>query len=55
MLADTFIKSLKIFVQGENMHTWTKWRGFDPESGEDTNIGKFPSPKTYSFGINLEF
>ena len=55
MLDKTFMTSLKFFVQAENLYTWTKWRGFDADSGELTNLGKFPAPKTVSFGVNVEF
>jgi len=55
MLDKTFMTSLKFFVQGENLKTWTKWRGFDADSGELTNLGKFPAPRTISFGVNVEF
>ncbi len=55
LLKGTFISALKLYAQGENLHTWTKWRGFDPESTDETNLGKFPSPRTISFGVNVEF
>ena len=55
MLKRSFMSSLKIFVQAENLKTWTKWRGFDPDSYELTNLGRFPAPRTVSFGFNVEF
>lgn len=55
MLSKSFMTSLKFFIQAENLYTWTKWRGFDADSGELTNLGKFPAPKTISFGVNVEF
>jgi len=55
MLSKSFMTSLKFFVQAENLYTWTKWKGFDADSGELTNLGRFPAPKTVSFGINVEF
>jgi TonB-linked SusC/RagA family outer membrane protein len=55
MLKRSFMTSLKIFVQAENLKTWTKWRGFDPDSYELTNLGRFPAPRTVSFGLNVEF
>jgi hypothetical protein len=54
-LEKSFFKAVKLYVQGENLHTWTKWRGFDADSGEETSLGRFPTPRTYSFGINVEF
>ncbi|MBL7885810.1 MAG: SusC/RagA family TonB-linked outer membrane protein [Flavobacterium sp.] len=55
LLDKTFLKGLKLFVQGENLYTWTKWRGMDADSGEATNLGRFPAPRTISFGVNVEF
>lgn len=49
------LNSLKLFVQAENILTWTKWRGFDPEGFNASTLGGFPTPKSYSFGVNLEF
>jgi TonB-linked SusC/RagA family outer membrane protein len=55
MLEKSFMTSLKLFVQAENLYTWTKWRGFDPDFGGIANVGSFPTPRTISFGVNVEF
>ncbi|MEP7375259.1 MAG: SusC/RagA family TonB-linked outer membrane protein [Chitinophagaceae bacterium] len=56
------IKSLKLFVNGQNLHTWTKWKGFDPEVGaglrepfETTNPETRGRPlvRSYTFGLNI--
>ncbi|QAA81579.1 SusC/RagA family TonB-linked outer membrane protein [Aequorivita sp. H23M31] len=54
-LDGTFIKGLNVFVQGENLLLWTKWRGFDPEGYVNYSLGQYPNPRTISFGVNLEF
>lgn len=54
-LANTPIKSFKIFVQGENMFVWTKWKGFDPEGFTTFPLGAYPNPRTISLGTNIEF
>ncbi len=54
-LEKTFISSLKFFVQGENLLTWTKWRGFDPESTSAYYITGYPNPRTISFGTSVRF
>ena len=54
-LEKSFLKAVKLYVQGENLYTWTKWRGFDADSSSDTSLSGFPSPRTYSFGVNVEF
>ncbi|MGV3695551.1 SusC/RagA family TonB-linked outer membrane protein [Flavobacterium sp.] len=55
MLEKSFMTSLKLFMQAENLYTWTKWRGFDPDFGSISNVGSFPTPRTVSFGLNVEF
>jgi iron complex outermembrane receptor protein len=39
----------------QNLFTITKYTGLDPEifGGIDNNI--YPRPRTYMFGVNLEF
>ena len=55
MLEKSFMTSLKLFIQAENIYTWTRWRGFDPDFGGISNVGSFPTPRTVSFGLNVEF
>ncbi len=48
--------SVRVYASGLNIHTFTKYTGFDPEvgtSGIDNNV--YPVTATYSFGINLGF
>ena len=47
---------LNIYVQGENLVTFSKWRGWDAEGGfTATAVSNYPTPKIYSFGVNLTF
>ncbi len=50
-----FLNHVTFFVEGTNLYTWTSFRGLDPENG--TAIGRFeyPAPRTYTFGINIDF
>jgi TonB-linked SusC/RagA family outer membrane protein len=49
------ISSLRLYVQGENLLTWTKWRGFDPEAITSLSVTNFPNPRTISFGVSVGF
>jgi TonB-linked SusC/RagA family outer membrane protein len=51
----TFIQSLKVYVQAENLCTWTKWRGFDPENGNEYANFSYPAPRIYTLGLNANF
>ena len=61
MMINTGIKSLRLYVTGENLLTLTKYNGFDPEVGGGSNTergidtGGIPLPKNYLFGIQLSF
>jgi len=64
-LSDTFAKKLglqrlRVYVQGDNLYLWTKYKGFDPEVTSDFDpqfIGQdnliLPQPRTINFGFNL--
>lgn len=56
----------KIGMVGRNLHTWTKWRGFDPEGGSSLGVlnssaltpitgFRFPNLRTYTFQISSSF
>ncbi|MCJ7932830.1 MAG: SusC/RagA family TonB-linked outer membrane protein [Chryseobacterium sp.] len=49
------ITGLRIYVQGENLYTWTKWRGFDPEPLTGTNLSLYPNPRMYTIGVKVDF
>ena len=56
-------KSVKFYVSAENLITWTKYSGYDPEvsSYEQNNLypgidfGSYPNSKTFISGLNVTF
>ena len=54
-LKGTFISNASIMLQGENLFTVTKWKGFDPESNRAGDQGQYPTPKMYSLSLDLKF
>jgi len=54
-LEKSAISSLRLYASMENYITWTKWRGFDPESIGASNQGGYPSPKAITFGVDVQF
>ncbi|UWY27899.1 TonB-dependent receptor [Flavobacterium sp. TR2] len=56
-------KSVKIYISAENLITWTKYTGYDPEvsSYEQNNLypgidfGSYPNSKTFISGLNVTF
>lgn len=57
------IERLRVYVQAENLVTWTKYWGFDPEisSGPDNHKslgvdrGVYPQARTFTVGLNVSF
>jgi len=52
-----FIKltGLRVYAQGENLHTWSKWKGWDAESNRSVDLSQYPTPKTFSVGVEVQF
>jgi TonB-dependent starch-binding outer membrane protein SusC len=52
----TFFKDVSFTLQGENLFTFTKWQGIDVESSRSNNdVYQYPTPKIYTFGMDLKF
>ncbi len=55
------IANLYLYVTGQNLLTWTSYRGFDPEvtSGSNVQIGTdagiYPASKSLALGLSLTF
>ena len=57
------IENLRLYCNIQNLFTITGYDGYDPEIGVSTmspnvygvDYGRYPSPTTYSFGLNMSF
>ena len=47
--------NLRLYVQGQNLYTWTNWTGFDPEDDNNLASYEYPTPRILTFGVNLTF
>lgn len=55
-LAKLGVKSLRLYLAGSNLLTFTSLDDYDPEkSGTDTRNDVHPNIRSYSFGINVKF
>ncbi|WP_353083876.1 SusC/RagA family TonB-linked outer membrane protein [Flavobacterium sp.] len=54
-LEKTYFSGVSFYVQGQNLFTITSWTGFDAESNRSADQGQYPTPKIYSFGLDLKF
>lgn len=50
-----FINGLRIFVQGTNLLTFSKWRGFDPETSRLNEFFSYPVPVQLTAGLDVTF
>jgi hypothetical protein len=49
------IDRLRVYFSGENLLTFTKYPGLDPERAGSGDFLQYPQNKIYSFGVNLTF
>lgn len=57
------LETLRLYTNIQNLLTITNYTGYDPEVGASTasnyvmglDNGRYPSPTTYSFGLNITF
>lgn len=54
------ISRLRVYVTAENLVTWTKYWGYDPEIGTSStslgvDYGVYPQARTWTVGCNLSF
>lgn len=55
LIQNTFVRDLTITLQGENLYTWTDWKGFDPESNRTNDVYQYPTPRTFTLGLMVKF
>ncbi len=55
------ISKLRVYASAQNLLTFTKYEGFDPEFSTSTNTaygidtGNYPQYKSFQFGLQLDF
>lgn len=59
-----FFSKFRLYVAGNNIYTFTKYKGMDPEIGfgnvnqswaKGIDVGYYPQPRTYMMGLNVNF
>lgn len=63
LLRKVCINSLKVYVSADNLFTFTKYSGFNPEITDQwgsplsagSDVGGSPLPRTFTVGLNLTF
>ncbi len=62
LLEKIYIKSLRFYVSGQNLLTFTNYSGYDPEISTETDVANFgvdmgaiPQMKVVQFGLSVKF
>ena len=63
MISKLSLSRLRIYASGQNLYTFTKYKGYDPEVGaynqdallSGVDNGRYPVPRQITFGFNVEF
>lgn len=51
----TFIKSIRIYGQAQNLAIWSPWSGLDPEDSNNISLSEYPNPRTFVAGLDISF
>lgn len=63
LIKKAHINAIKLYFNAQNVWTFTKYSGYDPEIGsynqqagmQNIDMGRYPSPRSFTFGLNLVF
>ncbi|PSR56494.1 SusC/RagA family protein [Adhaeribacter arboris] len=63
LLQKVHLKKLRVYVSGQNLYTFTKYSGYDPEVSRNEqstlysgiDYGNYPNFKTYTAGLQISF
>ncbi len=55
LLPTKVIDRVRIFAQGQNLFTWTKFQGMDPESTANYYQAAYPMSRQFSIGLEVGF
>ncbi|MBQ2878707.1 MAG: TonB-dependent receptor, partial [Bacteroidaceae bacterium] len=49
------VSRAKIYVQAQNLYTWTKFSGIDPESSSNVYKAQYPMSRQFTCGLEVTF
>ncbi|MBX2963348.1 MAG: TonB-dependent receptor [Cyclobacteriaceae bacterium] len=57
------LTGVQVYANIQNLATFTKYKGLDPQIGafnqsalmQNVDMGRYPTPRVYTFGINVDF
>lgn len=54
-LGDFGLNGAQIYLNAQNLFTWTKWTGMDPDDSNNLSSYEYPAPRIITVGVNLTF
>lgn len=63
IISKLYLTNVRVYANIQNLYTWSKYKGLDPEIGAmygdalmtGLDYGRYPSPRIYTFGLNVSF
>lgn len=63
LMQKAHMQSLKLYFNAQNVYTFTKYSGYDPEIGSynqmagmlNIDMGRYPAPRVFTLGVNVVF
>lgn len=57
------MERLRVYVNAQNIKTFTNYTGYDPEIGafnqdpllQNVDMGRYPTPRVFTFGVDVDF
>ncbi len=50
-----YLSGISVYAIGQNLATWTKFTGFDPENSNNIAQFNYPLPRTFTLGAQITF
>jgi len=51
----SILSGARVYLQGQNLLTWTKWTGLDPEASSNLQIFQNPQVRSVTIGVDVTF
>ena len=48
-------QAINFYVSGKNLATWTKWEGWDPETGQGLQLDGRPVLRGITIGLHVTY
>lgn len=49
------VNNARIYISAQNVFTWTKYKGLDPETTDAVDRGTYPQSRSFLLGLNFNF